>query len=385
MKILNFWMVAFMALSLSTTLTSCSDDDEKKEETEMKTLTVDATAYNQWVYVNLKDGKTQTVTMEGSDDESAVTIDWQIAIHRYTEVKTNGGSVVKTDMTDMSKVTTIPTGGYVADESEQNILVRFAMPPTDDCYVKSHCNTAMVWTEGSAMAGTLATTNNVFVLKCKDGTYAKLQFTDFANADNVIDKGRVMQQAFRGMTLLDYAINASLVLSYVAMRKEDKAGLVTFNEHFDTFVHASRQPGQMKTLLENLYSQQTTFGETDFSSLCVHLNKHVNKRSLLVLYTNFSGISSLNRQLAYLQQLNRQNRLLVIFFEDTDLEEYIATPAKDTEGYYRHVIAEKFVFENRLTVSTLKRHGICSLLTTPENLSVDVINKYLEMKSRNQI
>ena len=89
MKILNFWTVAFMALSLSTTLTSCSDDDEKKEETEMKTLTVDATAYNQWVYVNFKDGKTQTVTMEGSDDESAVTIDWQIAIHRYTEVKTN--------------------------------------------------------------------------------------------------------------------------------------------------------------------------------------------------------------------------------------------------------------------------------------------------------
>lgn len=104
---------------------------------------------------------------------------------------------------------------------------------------------------------------------------------------NVIDKGRIMQQAFRGMTLLDYAINASLVLSYVVMRKEDKAGLVTFNEHFDTFIPASRQPGQMQALLENLYSQQTTFGETDFSSLCVHLNKRVNKRSLLVLYTNF--------------------------------------------------------------------------------------------------
>lgn len=68
---------------------------------------------------------------------------------------------------------------------------------------------------------------------------------------SVIDKGRVMQQAFRGMTLLDYAINASLVLSYVAMRKEDKAGLVTFDEHFDTFVPASKQPGHMQTLLEN--------------------------------------------------------------------------------------------------------------------------------------
>ncbi|MCD8183959.1 MAG: DUF58 domain-containing protein [Bacteroides sp.] len=199
---------------------------------------------------------------------------------------------------------------------------------------------------------------------------------------SVIDKGRVMQQAFRGMTLLDYAINASLVLSYVAMRKEDKAGLATFNEHFDTFVPASKQPGQMQTLLENLYSQQTTFGETDFSSLCVHLNKHVNKRSLLVLYTDFSGMGSLDRQLSYLKQLNRQHRLLVVFFEDADLKNYIVTPARDVEGYYRHVIAEKFAFEKRLIVSTLKQHGIYSLLTTPENLSIDVINKYLEMKSR---
>ena len=199
---------------------------------------------------------------------------------------------------------------------------------------------------------------------------------------SVIDKGRVMQQAFRGMTLLDYAINASLVLSYVAMRKEDKAGLVTFDEHFDTFVPASKQPGHMQTLLEKLYSQQTTFGETDFSALCVHLNKHVNKRSLLVLYTNFASISSMNRQLAYLQQLNRQHRLLVVFFEDADLKAYIESPARDTEDYYRHVIAEKFAFEKRLIVSTLKQNGIYSLLTTPENLSIDVINKYLEMKSR---
>lgn len=202
---------------------------------------------------------------------------------------------------------------------------------------------------------------------------------------SVIDKGRVMQQAFRGMTLLDYAINASLVLSYVAMRKDDKAGLVTFDQYFNTFIPASKQSGQMQNLLEGLYAQDASFGETDFSALCVHLNKHVSKRSLLVLYTNFAGLSSMNRQLAYLRQLSRQHRLLVVFFEDADLKEYIARPATDTEGYYRHVIAEKFAFEKRLIVSTLKQNGIYSLLTTPENLSVDVINKYLEMKTRQLI
>lgn len=199
---------------------------------------------------------------------------------------------------------------------------------------------------------------------------------------NLIDKGRMMQQAFRGMTLLDYAINASLVLSYVAIRREDKAGLATFNENFDTFVPASRQAGHMQVILENLYRQSTSFGETDFSSLCIHLSKHINKRSFLIVYTNFDSMGGMNRQLPYLQQLARQHRLLVVFFEDAELKELIAQKPLTTEDYYRQVIAEKFAFEKRLIVSTLKQHGIYSLLTTPENLSIDVINKYLEMKSR---
>jgi uncharacterized protein (DUF58 family) len=199
---------------------------------------------------------------------------------------------------------------------------------------------------------------------------------------NVIDKGRVMQQAFRGMTLLDYAINASLVLSYVAMHKEDKAGIVTLNEKFDTFVPASKQMGHIQKILDSLYAQETTFGETDFSALVANLNMHVNKRSLLVIYTNFSGIESMKRQLSYLKQLNRRHRVLVVFFEDAELSQYIDTRADSSEEYYRHVIAEKFAYEKRLIVSTLKQHGILSLLTTPENLSVDVINKYLELKTR---
>ena len=208
---------------------------------------------------------------------------------------------------------------------------------------------------------------------------------------SVIDKGRVMQQAFQGMTLLDYSINASLVLSYVAMYKEDRAGLATFSSDFDTFVPASRRPGHLQVLMEALYAQQTEFGETDYSALVANLNKHVTKRSLIVLYTNFTGQVSLQRQLPFFQQLNQRHRLLVVFFEDVELKEYLATHHshhnrhRSTEDYYRQVMADRFVYEQRLIVSTLRQHGILSLLTTPENLSVDVINRYLEMKQRQQI
>lgn len=199
---------------------------------------------------------------------------------------------------------------------------------------------------------------------------------------NIIDKGRVMQQAFRGMTYLDYAINASLVLSYIAMRKEDKAGVVTFSDHFEDFVPASRRTGHMQNILEMLYRQQTRFAESDYSALVAEVNQHITKRSLLILYTNFANRISMERQLPYLLQLNRRHRLLVVFFEDHEVKDYLATRSESDEEYYRHVVAEQFAYEQRLIVSSLKQRGILALLTTPEALSVDVLNKYLEIKTR---
>jgi len=202
---------------------------------------------------------------------------------------------------------------------------------------------------------------------------------------NLIDKGRVMQQAFKGMTLLDYAINASLVLSYVAVRKEDKAGLMTFNEDLDEFLQAAKSSTQMQNILETLYAQETDFGETDYSALLINVNRLIRKRSLLVLYTNFAGLNSLQRQLPYLRQLNQRHRLLVVFFADEEISEFIDQKPLDSEEYYQQIIAEKISREKQLIVTTLQQQGILSLLTTPDRLSINVINRYLEIKSRQMI
>ena len=194
-----------------------------------------------------------------------------------------------------------------------------------------------------------------------------------------------MKQSFREMTLLDYAVNASLVLSYVAMRREDKAGLMTFSDRFDTYLPAQRSEGHMQTILENLYAQQTAFGETDYSALVDYVSRHVTKRSLLIVYTNFMTMVSMKRQLPWLLQLSHRHRVLVVFFQDEELQQYAASPAATTEDYYRHVVAEKTISDQRLIVGQLQRHGILSLLTTPDRLSVDIINKYLELKARQML
>ena len=199
---------------------------------------------------------------------------------------------------------------------------------------------------------------------------------------NVIDKGRIMQQAFGGMTILDYAINASLVLSYVALHRDDKAGIITFAEKLGDFVKPDRSPTQMNDILECLYRQTTDFAESDYSSLVVNVNHLVGRRSLLVLYTNFFDYTSMLRQLPYLRQLNSRHRLLVVFFIDEERREFINQQPHSIKDYYEHSIAEKIDHEQNLIINTLRQYGIYSLLTLPQNLSVNVINRYLEMKSR---
>jgi uncharacterized protein (DUF58 family) len=201
----------------------------------------------------------------------------------------------------------------------------------------------------------------------------------------LINKGRVMKMPFGGMTLLDYAINASLILSNVAVVKQDKAGLITFAENIDTFIPADKKTTQMNLLLEALYRQKTQFLEPDFEKLFSVIRNRITNRSLLVLFTNFESMESLQRNLPALKRIAHYHLLLVVFFENTELKNIITKKAVTLEEIYIKTIAEKFAYEKRLMVKELHQNGILSILTAPENLTVNTVNKYLELKNRMSI
>jgi len=201
----------------------------------------------------------------------------------------------------------------------------------------------------------------------------------------LINKGRVMKMPFAGLTLLDHAINAALVLSNVALVKQDKAGLITFAENLDTFVQADKKPTQMNIVLETLYKQQTRFLESDFEKLFSVIRNRITNRSLLILFTNFESLESLQREMPALKKIAHYHLLLVVFFENTELKTLIENKVSKLEDIYIKTIAEKFAFEKRLMVKELQKNGILSILTAPENLTVNTVNKYLELKMRTSI
>lgn len=201
----------------------------------------------------------------------------------------------------------------------------------------------------------------------------------------VIDKGRLMKMPFGGLTLLDYAINSTLVLANVCLQKQDKIGLITFANKMGSLLAADRKPIQRENILQLLYNQQTAFLESDYEMLYLQIRSRIKQRSLIVLYSNFESLSGLNRQLGYLRSIARHHLLMVVFFENTELHKLTKTEAKDIEDVYIKTIAEKFEFEKRLIVKELKKHGILSILTPPEKLTINAVNKYLELKARQAI
>ena len=198
----------------------------------------------------------------------------------------------------------------------------------------------------------------------------------------IIDKGRLMRMPFEGITLLDYSINAALMFSYVALQKDDKAGLITFAEKVYDVVLPTRNRRHFHQIIETLYNQQTQFLESNFAALYQRINQQSSQRSLLMLFTHFETFTSFERQLPYLKAMNRKHILCVVLFENTELEKIHTERGDNLEDIYIKTIADRFANEKKRIVLALKQQGILAICTPPAGLTVAVVNQYLSLKKR---
>lgn len=201
----------------------------------------------------------------------------------------------------------------------------------------------------------------------------------------ILDKSRSMKMPFHGLSLMDYSINSCLIIANTSLRKQDKAGLITFAEKIDSIVKADRHKNQLQAILDTLYKEKETTLEANYEMLYQRLRKVITSRSLIFLYTNFESKYALERVLPILRKINKQHLLVLVIFENTELIHYAEEKAKTLEEIYLGTIAKKFAYERYQILYELDKYGIQSIFTKPENLSINAINKYLELKSRGMI
>lgn len=197
-----------------------------------------------------------------------------------------------------------------------------------------------------------------------------------------LDMGRAMRSPFEGLTLLDHAVNAALVVLNTALRTQDRAGLVAFDREVQAFVPPARSRGQLGALLDALYRLDPGYEDPSFEDLFAVLRGRLRQRGLVLLMTNFDTVAGLERQLPYLRRIARAHRLVVVLFENTGIRDLLAAPAERLDDLYVKATAQGLAQEKREVVRTLERAGIGALLTTPETLTPDAVNRYLQLKAQ---
>ena len=202
---------------------------------------------------------------------------------------------------------------------------------------------------------------------------------------SILDASRSMHMPFNGLSLLDYSVNTALVISNIALNKQDKTGLLSFSDRIDTVIRADKGKGHLRKILEGLYKQQERSLEANYELLYLAIRNSIRGRSLLFLYTNFESYFALERALPIIRRINKIHLLVVVFFENSEVLDYSNSESRNVEEIYLHSIAQKYVSEKRQIVSELRQYGIQAILTRPEDLSINTVNKYLELKSRGMI
>ncbi len=213
------------------------------------------------------------------------------------------------------------------------------------------------------------------------------QFQDERSQDiyAVLDLGRVMYAPFDGMTSLDYAVNAALAFSNIALRKHDRAGLILYGAHSASIVPARHAPDQLGRINQALYQVSTEFMESNDEQLLQTTRRHCTQRSLMMLYTNAEAMVSLRRRLPYFRALARRHVLVVVLFENTELMGLVRRPIEHDRDIVLQTVARDIVMNKQEMVRELRHHGIYGVVAAPNHLSTASINAYLDLKARGVI
>jgi uncharacterized protein (DUF58 family) len=201
----------------------------------------------------------------------------------------------------------------------------------------------------------------------------------------MLDTGRMMRSPVGDIAKLDYAINAVLLLTYVAAQKGDRVGLLAFDDKPHTWVAPRSGKAQFHRILAQLYAVESQPVEPDYTAAIAYLATKQSKRSLVLLFSDLTGAlytQTLAGQLAHLQ---RRHLVLFVTLRDPTVQAMARQEVDDSTMLYRRTVAERLLQERQMTLEQLQRQGVLTLDVPADELSIAVINRYLELKAREQI
>lgn len=200
-----------------------------------------------------------------------------------------------------------------------------------------------------------------------------------------IDAGRLMMSEVDNMSKLDYALNAAVLLSYVALKGDDRVGIVTFTGGIKDYVPPGKGKKQLYMILDALQKTETSMEEPDYGSLVRLMSLKNRKRSLVVLFTDLSDSEISRNMISYLRSLAPGHLPLCVLVNDPQIGAAAEAGVESSRVLYEKAVASELLWQRYSAVQELQRSGVMVLDVAPSRLSGAVVNKYLEVKLKGRL
>jgi uncharacterized protein (DUF58 family) len=201
----------------------------------------------------------------------------------------------------------------------------------------------------------------------------------------VLDCGRLMRTRVAGLSKLDYAINAALALSQVALYSGDRVGLLAYGRHIRQRVPAARGSAHLMQITRQLALAQEDEWEADHLQAAGRLLTDQKRRSLVVWITELAETAMTPEVMEAAFQLMPRHLVLFVVIGQPDLSALAGKRPQDTPEMYEVAAAQEILHRRELLLARLRERGALALETTSSKLSTTVVNSYLEIKQRSQL
>ncbi len=202
------------------------------------------------------------------------------------------------------------------------------------------------------------------------------------NVITLLDAGRLMRAPIGPLAKLDYAINSTLLLGYVAGVKGDYVGNLVFANEVMTYLPPKTGKVQFQRLLESLYNVQSQPTVPDYQTAITYLKARRPRRALVVLYTDLATGSDLDDLVKAMASLHPRHLPLVVTMNDPSVLALATQTPSSAASVYEKAIAEQLLDSRRVVLNTLEQRGVLTLDVPAHQLNASVINRYLQLKAR---
>jgi len=201
----------------------------------------------------------------------------------------------------------------------------------------------------------------------------------------LLDTGRTMLQPVQKQAKLDFVADTALMLASVAAAGGDKVGLMTFDADVRAWLPPAKSKAQVYQILENLYNLQAHLIESDYRAAFQSLATRWRRRSLVVLFSDLVDPDSSAQILDAIPMIERLHRVVCVTVSDPNIVRSSRLVPETSADVYAKAVATQVLQERRQAITVLRRRGVWTIDSPPEDLSADLINHYLDLKSRSLI